>query len=177
MKVSFAIAAATLVSLVNCESSTKSLITVTNFITNNDRTYTRTATMEYTGQETTTPTSGTYTSTIYRSRSGSLVPFRTMTDTYGQATTVETSKIVVGPERTYTRPFSRTMHTTEVSSYLSSKAEANSRAQASIDAANSAATTSGSATSASAQTTSATGQAARLASEGVVLCLAAALLL
>lgn len=135
MKLSTTVLAAAAAGVVAADDTTSpTLITVTNFITNNDRTYTRTGTQTYTGQDTTTPTSGTYTNTMFRPDSdGSLRPFRTMTYTYGEDTTVATSKIVLGPERTYTRPWSRTMHTTEVEAYLSSKAEFNSKVQAQID--------------------------------------------
>lgn len=135
MRLSTSILAATFAGIVAADDTTSpELVTITNYITNNGRTYTRTATQRYTGQPTTRPTSGTVTDTLYRVDSdGSTFPFRTMTDTYGQATVVATSKIVTGPERTYTRPWSRTMHTTEVSAYLSSKDEFNSRIQAELD--------------------------------------------
>lgn len=135
MKLSNSILAATFAGIVAADETTSpELVTITNYITNNGRTYTRTATQRYTGQPTTRPTSGTVTQTMYRVDSdGSSYPFRTMTDTYGHATVVATSKIVTGPERTYTRPWSRTMHTTEVLAYLSSKAEFNSRIQAELD--------------------------------------------
>ncbi|KAF3987901.1 hypothetical protein FT663_04249 [Candidozyma haemuli var. vulneris] len=150
------------------------MITVTNFITNNDRTYTRTATQTYTGQPTTTPTAGTHTETIYR---GS-VPFRTMTDTYGQATTVKTDKIVTGPERTYTRPWSRTMHTTEVEAYLSSKSRFNAAAQSAIDEDNGGATATTTSDAETTQdTTSATGGAVKFGVGSAAVGIAAALLL
>ncbi|PVH18583.1 uncharacterized protein CXQ87_001514 [Candidozyma duobushaemuli] len=130
MKLSTPVLAAAAAGVVAADDTTSpTLVTITNFITNNDRTYTRTATQTYTGQDTTTPTSGTYTETMYRGGD----PFRTMTYTYGEDTTVVTSKIVTGPERTYTRPWSRTMHTTEAEAYKSSKAEFNSKVQAEMD--------------------------------------------
>ncbi|KND98461.2 hypothetical protein QG37_04352 [Candidozyma auris] len=45
---------------------------------------------------------------------------KTMTNTYGQATTITTHYVVSGPDATYTRPMTAAMHTTEVSSFLSS---------------------------------------------------------
>lgn len=93
-----------------------SSVTLTRTITNNGMTYTKTLTQEYTGQTTTEPTSGTYTFTI--SKPGGRT--KLLTNTYGQATTLTTHRVISGPDETYTKPMTAVMHTTEVSSFLES---------------------------------------------------------
>ena len=96
-------------------ASAASSVTLTKTITNNGMTYTKTNTEEYTGQTTTEPTSGTYTFTISKPNGVKL-----LTNTYGQATTITTHRVISGPDATYTKLMTAAMHTTEVSSFLES---------------------------------------------------------
>lgn len=119
-------AAASAVSAADSSISGSSSWTHTTTVTNNGMTYTKTGTELYTGQPTTEPTSGTYTFTVMKGDYTKLI-----TNTYGQATTVSTDMLVVGPDETYSRPVSQVVHTTEVSSWFSSHSTENSAALAS----------------------------------------------
>lgn len=121
MKFSTPIVLAAAASLATAADSLSSSWTWTRTITNNDMTYTKEGTELYTGQATTEPTSGTVTTTIgFTNEKGESTRFKTMTNTYGQATTITTNQVVSGPDETYTRPLVQAMHTSEVSSFLSS---------------------------------------------------------
>lgn len=118
-------AAASAASAADSSISGSSSWTFTTTVTNNGMTYTKTGTELYTGQPTTEPTSGTYTFTIMKGDYTKLI-----TNTYGQATTVSTDMLIVGPDETYSRPVSQVVHTTEVSSWLSSHSTENAAALA-----------------------------------------------
>lgn len=117
MKLSSSLALAASAALVSADSSISgsSTWTWTTVVTNNGMTYTKTGADLYTGQATTEPTAGTYTTSIIK---GSFT--KIMTNTYGQATTISTHKVISGPDETYTKPLVQVLHTTEVSSFLSS---------------------------------------------------------
>ncbi|PVH18584.1 uncharacterized protein CXQ87_001515 [Candidozyma duobushaemuli] len=141
-------------------ASAASSVTLTRTITNNGMTYTKTATEEYTGQTTTEPASGTYTFTIPKGSRTKL-----LTNTYGQATTVSTHQVISGPDETYTRPLVQAMHTTEVSSFLSSHSShlsAASKAAENASDGGSSSSSSGSDSSSSGSDSSSTGAAAAL---------------
>ncbi|XBA50162.1 hypothetical protein SBP28_004724 [Candidozyma auris] len=108
-----------LVLALSSAASAASTWTWTRTVTNNGMTYTKTGAEEYTGQATTEPTSGTVTTT-HTIKKSDMTYTKTMTNTYGQATTITTHYVVSGPDATYTRPMTAAMHTTEVSSFLSS---------------------------------------------------------
>lgn len=125
MKLSTPLVLSAIASTISAADSASSTWTWTTTVTNNGMTYTKTGTDAYTGQPTTEPTAGTYTYTIPKGSRTKLV-----TNTYGQATTVSTQRVVTGPDETYTKSFTQVVHTTEASSWYSSHSVQNADARA-----------------------------------------------
>lgn len=166
-----------LLALLSSSAYAASSITLTRTVTNNGMTYTKILTQEYTGQATTEPTLGTYTTSI-TVKGKDKTYTKIMTNTYGQVTTVSTQNIITGPDETYTRPASAVVHTTEASSWFSSFSLKNEEASKAISAASASASAAGStAKSSSAGSSSSTGGAAYLGAGVGAIGMAAALLL
>lgn len=160
-------------------------LTITMTFTDNDRTYTKTRTDLYTGQETTLPTDGTHTTTFTLTDDDWTATVE-QTNTYGQDTIVTSQDIIYGPDETYTRQTTLLMHTTQVSSYLSWLSVKNELAQSVIDGETDrlylpeeveTTTTSAAQTTTSADTTTATGGAVKYGVGGAAMGIAAVMLL
>lgn len=161
-------------------------LTITMTFTDNDRTYTKTRTDLYTGQDTTLPTDGTHTTTFTLTDDDWTATVE-QTNTYGQDTIVTSLDIIYGPDETYTRETTLQMHTTQVSSYLSWLSVKNELAQSVIDGetdrlylpeeVETTSTTTSAAQTTSADTTTATGGAVKYGVGGAVVGIAAVMLL
>lgn len=161
-------------------------LTITMTFTDNDRTYTKTRTDLYTGQETTLPTDGIHTTTFTLTDDDWTATVE-QTNTYGKDTIVTSLDIIYGPEETYTRETTLQMHETQVSSYLSWLSVKNELAQSAIDGetdrlylpeeVETTSTTTSAAQTTSADTTSATGGAVKYGVGGAAMGIAAVMLL